>query len=326
MDIREEVWVEKFRPETLEDVEGQGEITGRMKKWVNDPSCPHLLLKGPAGVGKTSSVVAFAKEKYGENWDSNLIEMNASDERGIDIVRDKIKKVARESPTGGYSFKIIFLDEVDNLTKDAQQALRRTMERFSDQTRFFLSCNYLGKIIDPIQSRCTLLPFNHLSDNDIKNLLSHILEGEGIEYESSAVQKIIDYVDGDARRAVQSLQTSVDGGELTEDVLDIVGAEVGRELLDELVDDAVRGNMEEVHENIVKEVLPNVIDYGIFCSELQKAIRDSNDVRNDVRWYMVSRVAELERNIEEGLNPNVQCMSFFAEIPVIQNSSIPNYD
>ncbi|MEF8915090.1 AAA family ATPase, partial [Natronomonas sp.] len=147
-----EIWIEKYRPQTLDEVVGHESITQRLKEYIKQQDLPHLLFAGPAGVGKTTSAVAIAKEVYGDDWRENFLELNASDQRGIDVVRDRIKSFARAS-FGGYDHRIIFLDEADALTSDAQSALRRTMEQFSDNTRFILSCNYSSQIIDPIQSR-----------------------------------------------------------------------------------------------------------------------------------------------------------------------------
>lgn len=323
--VQNQVWTEVHKPKTLDGVYGQNEVTERMKKWVDDPSCPHLLLSGPPGSGKSASVVAFAKMKYGDQWQSNLIETNASDARGISTVRQTLKRQARESPSGDFEYKIIFLDEADALTKDAQAALRRIMEKYSDQTRFFLSLNYLNKVIDPIQSRCTVLPFNRLEDEDIEKILTDILSKEEIEYDGEVVQQIVDYVDGDARRAVQTLQTSVEDGELTSELLEVVGGQVDRETIENLLSDALRGNMEDVHSSLVYDVLPNTIDYSSLLHETMKAIRDSDEVHDDIRWHLISRLGEVEQAVNDGNSPQIQLMSFFAEVPVVQNSSMPNY-
>ena len=323
--IEDKIWIEKYRPSTLSDLVGQEEAVDRLQRWVDDPRCPHLIFNGPAGSGKSSAAVAFAKDKYGDKWRSNLHELNASDERGIDVIRDQVKQFARESPNGDFNYKIIFLDEADNLTKDAMSALRRVMEKYSDQTRFFLSLNYLNKVIDPIQSRCTVLPFNKLYDEQIEELLTNILAEEGVEYQDDAVQKIVHYVDGDARRAVQTLQTSVQDGELTEELLELVGGQVDKEVLDEMVTDALKGNMESVHNSLVYDVLPNTIDYSRLLGELMKVVRDSEEVHNDIRWYLVGEIGDTERALNRGNTPVIQLMALFSEIPVVQSSSIPNY-
>jgi len=324
MSLENSVWTERHRPDSLNDVIGQTEQVERMKKWVDDGSMPHLLLHGPAGTGKTASAVAFAKEKYGDDWRSNLIEMNASDDRGIDVVREQIKSVAQQSASGEYGFKLIYLDEADNLTKDAQGALRRVMEQYSDQTRFILSCNYPSKLLDPIQSRCTPLPFRRLENNEINQLITRILEKEDIEYEEDAVDKIIEYVQGDARRAVHTLQTSVEDGKLTEDIISVVGGQVEDSVVEDMIQKAIDGEMEDAHELIVTEVLPNVTDYSRFTGTLMRKIQNS-DLPRDTKWYAISQIGDLERNIMEGCNPNVQINSFLSKLPVARYSSMPTY-
>lgn len=325
MSLEEIVWAERHRPDTLGEVIGQAEQVDRLKKWVDDDSMPHLLLHGPAGTGKTASAAAFAKDKYGEDWRSNFIEMNASDDRGIDVVREQIKSVAQQSASGQYSFKLLYLDEADNLTKDAQAALRRVMEQYSDQTRFILSCNYPSKLIDPIQSRCTPLPFRRLENNEIQELLTRILDKEDVEYEEEAVQKIIEYVDGDARRAVQTLQTSVQDGELTEGIINVVGGQVEDEVVEEMISKCFNGQMEEAHDMVIEDVLANVTDYSRFTATLMKAIQDSDEIPRDTKFYALSKIGELERNIMEGANPHVQITSYLSKLPVIRYSSIPQY-
>jgi len=170
-----DVWTEKHRPDTLDEIVGQEKIVGRLKAFVEEGTIPHLMFGGPAGTGKTTSAISLAKDLYGDEWKQNFMETNASDERGIDVVRDRIKDFARTKPVNA-EYKIIFLDEADALTSDAQQALRRTMEQFSDNCRFILSCNYSSKIIDPIQSRCAVFRFNRLEEEDVKKYIKRIAE------------------------------------------------------------------------------------------------------------------------------------------------------
>jgi replication factor C small subunit len=324
--IENSVWSEKHRPEDLDSVIGNTEQVNRMSKWVDDDSVPHLLLHGPAGTGKSSAVIAFCREKYGDEWRQNLIEYNASSDRGIDIVRDEIKEEAARSASSNHQRKVIMLDEIDSMTSDAQAALRRIMEKYSDQTIFALVCNWSNQIIDPLQSRCTPLPFNRLSDEEINELLTRILEKEGIDYEESAVSKIIDYCDGDARRAVQTLQTSVQDGVLTEDIIEAVGGQVDAETVEQLISKCFNGQMDEAHEMVVTDILPNVTDYSRFTNTLMKKIQYSDELPDDVRWYAISRVGELERNIMEGANPHTQITSYLSKIPAIRYASIPQYD
>jgi len=154
------MWTEKFRPDNFSDIKGQKDIVKRIKAFVEQKNMPHLLFAGPAGVGKTTLSLVVVKQLYKDMWRENFLELNASDERGIDVVRVKVKEFARTKSIGNVPFKIIYLDECDALTKEAQQALRRTMENYTQTCRFILSCNYSSKIIEPIQSRCAVFRFS----------------------------------------------------------------------------------------------------------------------------------------------------------------------
>ncbi|HDD05185.1 MAG TPA: replication factor C small subunit, partial [Candidatus Aenigmarchaeota archaeon] len=166
-----EIWTEKYRPKTLDEVVGQEKVVEKLKAFVRAKNLPHLLFAGPAGTGKTTCALAIARELYGEEWRDNLLELNASDERGIDTIRTKVKEFARTKPIGDFPFKIILLDEADALTRDAQQALRRTMENFSSTCRFILDCNFSSKIIEPIQSRCAIFRFKPLEKEAIQKYI-----------------------------------------------------------------------------------------------------------------------------------------------------------
>ena len=184
-----EIWTEKYRPKNLNEVVGQRHAVERLKAYVETNNMPHLLFTGPAGVGKTTCSLAMAKEMFGDDWKGNFIELNASDERGIDVVRGKIKEFARTAPLGGAEFKIIFMDEADALTSDAQAALRRTMERYSKICRFILSCNYSSKIIDPIQSRCAVFRFKPLTSEDLRGYLQRIINNEQVDIDDEAMAR-----------------------------------------------------------------------------------------------------------------------------------------
>ncbi|MBT5215827.1 AAA family ATPase, partial [Candidatus Woesearchaeota archaeon] len=173
-----QMWTEKYRPSKFSEVYGQKDIVEKVKAFVEKGNMPHLLFAGPAGIGKTTLSLVIAKELFGENWRNNLLETNASDERGIDVIRNKVKDFARTKAIGTKFPKIVYLDECDNLTKEAQQALRRTMESYSGTARFILSCNYPSKIIDPIQSRCAVFKFKPLNKEDIVELMGSIATKE----------------------------------------------------------------------------------------------------------------------------------------------------
>jgi len=208
-------WTEKYRPLKLKDMVGQEAIVDRLEAYVKARSMPHLLFAGPAGSGKTTATLCLARELFGGDLSHDFLEMNASDERGIDVVRTKIRDFARTRPING-EFKIIFLDEADALTNEAQNALRRTMESYTQTCRFILSCNYSSKIIEPIQSRCSVFRFRRLSRETVKKRLKYILDCEKVEYDDTGLDAVAYIAEGDVRHAVNILQSAAALGRVDE--------------------------------------------------------------------------------------------------------------
>lgn len=237
---RKQPWVEKYRPKTLSDVTAQDHTVNVLQRTLQASNLPHMLFYGPPGTGKTSTILALAKELYGpEMMKARVLELNASDERGISIVREKVKDFARMqlvNPPPGYKdrypvppFKIIILDEADSMTQDAQSALRRTMETYSKITRFCLICNYVTRIIDPLASRCSKFRFKSLDQGNAKKRLEEIAEKEGVALEDGAVDALIKCSEGDLRKAITFLQSAArlvgaiekDGEEEAGDKMDV---------------------------------------------------------------------------------------------------------
>lgn len=205
-------WVEKYRPVHLEDVVGNEAIVSRLAEIGKNGNMPHLLLAGPPGTGKTTSVLALARATLGRTFSKGVLELNASDDRGIDVVRTKIKQFAQQTvklPEGMH--KIVLLDEADSMTGAAQQALRRTMEIYSGTTRFALACNQSSKIIEPIQSRCAVVRFGRLTDQDIFKRLAHVLAKEGVTYDKAGIDSAVYLAEGDMRNALNNCQSCYHG-------------------------------------------------------------------------------------------------------------------
>ncbi|HIJ12552.1 MAG TPA: replication factor C small subunit [Halobacteriales archaeon] len=310
---KEGIWIEKYRPRSLSQIVGQEAITSRLKGYVEKKDLPHLLFSGPAGVGKTTSSVAIAQEIYGEKWKENFLELNASDERGIDVVRNRIKNFARSS-FGKYDYKIIFLDEADSLTKDAQSALRRTMEQFSHNTRFILSCNYSNRIIDPIQSRCAVFRFPPLSDEAISEKVREIAGEEGITITEGGVGAIIYVSQGDMRKAINSLQAaSITGEEVEEDGVYKTAASARPEDIHSMVEKALSGDFIEARKILEILLIEGGVSGGDIIDQIYRSVWEFQ-VNNENAVLMIDRIGEAEYRISEGASERIQLEALLAAI------------
>jgi replication factor C small subunit len=312
-----EIWIEKYRPKRLEDVVGQRDIVDRLRSYARSGNLPHLMFAGPAGTGKTTSALALARELFKESWRDNFVELNASDERGIDVVRGKIKEFARTSPLGGSSFKIIFLDEADALTSDAQAALRRTMERYSANCRFILSCNYSSKIIEPIQSRCAVFRFRPLKAEDVKKYLRRIADNEGIKITDEALDALVHVGEGDMRKAVNSLQ--VVAAAEREVTLEVVYQTTGNARPEEVVsmlETALKGNFVEARA-MLDEIMLN---YGLsgedIIRQIHKSFFDLN-IPDIEKVRLIDKTGEVEFRIVEGSNERIQLEALLAYLVLV---------
>jgi replication factor C small subunit len=308
-----EVWIEKYRPKKLEEVVGQNDITERLIAYAKTKSMPHLLFAGPAGTGKTTCAIALAKELFGENWKANFQELNASDERGIQVVRTKIKEYARVAPMGEAGFKVIFLDEADALTPEAQAALRRTMERYTQTCRFILSCNYSSKIIEPIQSRCAVFRFRPLKAEDIKLYLTRISESEGKEVTEDGMDALIYVAAGDCRKATNSLQVAASMGDKIDSNMVYKTVSLARpEEVKKLLTIALQGNFLEAREQL-DELL---ITYGLsgedIVRQIHRAIVDL-PVPDHKKVQLIDKVGEIDFRIVEGGNDRIQLEALLAQ-------------
>ena len=311
--VKEGIWIEKYRPRSLSQIVGQEAITSRLKGYVEKKDLPHLLFSGPAGVGKTTSSVAIAQEIYGEGWKENFLELNASDERGIDVVRNRIKNFARSS-FGKYDYKIIFLDEADSLTKDAQSALRRTMEQFSHNTRFILSCNYSNRIIDPIQSRCAVFRFPPLSDEAISEKVREIAQEEGITITEGGVGAIIYVSQGDMRKAINSLQAaSIPGEQVEEEGVYKTAASARPEDIHSMVEKALGGDFIEARKILETLLIEGGVSGGDIIDQIYRSVWEFQ-VDNESAVLMIDRIGEAEYRISEGASERIQLEALLAAI------------
>lgn len=311
-----EVWVEKHRPSTLSEVVGQDDIVNQLQGYVASGDVPHLLFAGSAGLGKTTSAVALAKDLYGDDWSDNFLELNASDDRGIDVVRDRIKSFARSS-FGQYDYRIIFLDEADSLTDAAQAALRRTMEQFTNNIRFILSCNYSSQIIDPIQSRCSVHRFTSANADAVIGRLETIAEEEGVDVTDDGYEAIAYAANGDIRRAVNMLQAGAtranDGEPVTEEMIYEITSTPRPEEIEAMLVDAVGGNHRSARTQLDDLLNERGLSGGDVLAQIHQLVWDL-DVSDDVAVDIMDKAGEVDYRIAEGGNERIQLESLLASL------------
>lgn len=308
------IWTEKYRPKTFSDIKGQKEIVQRIQSFVEHKNMPHVLFAGPAGIGKTSLALVIARALFGDDWKSNFLELNASDERGIDVVRVKVKDFARTRALGNVPFKIIYLDECDALTREAQQALRRTMENYTQTCRFILSCNYSSKIIEPIQSRCAVFRFKPLDKDDISALIDQIAADEKLKVDSKAKDALIVVAEGDCRMLENILQSlAVMDKHITEElVYSLVSAARPQEIL-QVLELAFKGDFLKSREQLLDVMLNHGLSGMDVIKQIQKEILNMK-AENRVKMQLMADCGECEFRMTEGSDEYLQLEAFLAKV------------
>ena len=313
------MWTEKYRPKNFQDVIGQDHIVNRVKALVESKNMPHLLFVGPAGVGKTSLSMVIARKLFGDDWKSNFLELNASDERGIDVVRVKVKEFARTRAIGNVPFKIIYLDECDALTRDAQQALRRTMENYTKTCRFILSANYSSKIIDPIQSRCAIFRFRRLEKKNVFKLTDKIAKNEKLNVDERAKEALFEVSGGDVRRLENLMQSCASiSNKITEETVYDVSSYARPKEIKKVIEDAVKGNFVEAREKLLNIML----NYGLSGVDVIKQLRNvivDSDLDKKDKMSIIEKAAEIEFRMSEGSDEFLQLEALLSFIVLLSN-------
>jgi len=309
---QDDIWTEKYRPSTFDEMVGQQDIVKRVKSLVNAMNIPHLLFAGPAGIGKSTLALIVVKELFKDKWKENYLELNASDERGIDVVRQKVKDFARTKALGNVPFKVIFLDEADALTREAQQALRRTMENYTNTCRFIMSCNYSSKILDPIQSRCVVFRFKLLEKKDVAEVIRKISAKENIQIDEEGISAIYEMGEGDCRRAINLLQaTSAISLNIDKEMVNLVSSSAKPADIKIVLDYALAGDFINAKEKLLDVMLKESISGTDVVKAIQKEVWNL-PIEAETKVRITEKTGEIEFRIVEGSDEFVQLESLLA--------------
>ncbi len=313
------MWAEKYRPQSLDELVNQKEIVSRFKNFVEEKNLPHLLLVGPAGVGKTTSILALARDLYGPGYRNFILELNASDERGIGIIREKVKNFARTAAIASpVQFKILIMDEADHLTSDAQHALRRTMEIYTRTCRFCLIGNYSENIIDPIQSRCSVFRFSPLEEHDLKGYIHELAEKENLDIVDEGVDAIYQASSGDVRKAINLLQAAAANHKLIDDVAiyNLLG-NVRPQKIREMLSTALDGRFLDSRD-LLRELL---IDQGLAPDDIirnvYRELMRNSSITESSKVKLSDVIGEVDYRLTQGSRAEIQLSTLLAHLSLI---------
>ena len=307
------MWVEKYRPQNLSEIVNQKDVKGSLSGLMkNQSEMPHLLFSGSAGVGKTTTAICISREILGDVWKDYTLELNASDERGINMVRERVKKFSRFAGLGSQiPFKIIILDEADEMTSDAQTALRRIIEDTAKFCRFILIANNISKIIDPIQSRCAVFKFTRISENEIIEQLKIISQKEKIKVDEKGLKEITNYAGGDMRHAINLLQAVASAGNITQASVKSSAGLTKTTDVSDVLKLAVSGKIQDARNKMIELIKV----YGMSESDFLKYINQSLfEQKSENLEEMSQIIAKYDYRVLSGANSEIQLSAMLAEL------------
>ena len=313
MTISDIMWVEKYRPKKISEIVNQKDIKGSLSALLkNQEEMPHLLFSGSAGVGKTTTAICISQEILGDKWKDYTLELNASDERGINMVRERVKKFSRFAGLDTeIPFKIIILDEADEMTSDAQTALRRIIEDTAKFCRFILIANNISKIINPIQSRCAVFKFSQIDEKEIITHLKSVLKKEKGKADEKGLKEIAQYAGGDLRHAINLLQTAASTGDITQDSVKAAAGLTKTNDVDDVLKLAVSGKIQDSRNKMIELIKV----YGMSESDFLKYINQALfSAKYDNLEELSQIIAKYDYRILVGSNPEIQLSAMLAEL------------
>ncbi|XP_032085497.1 replication factor C subunit 5 [Thamnophis elegans] len=313
-------WVEKYRPQTLGDLISHEDILNTIQKFISEDRLPHLLLYGPPGTGKTSTILACAKQLYtGREFGSMVLELNASDDRGIDIVRGPILNFSSTRTIFKRGFKLVILDEADAMTQDAQNALRRVIEKFTENTRFCLICNYLSKIIPALQSRCTRFRFGPLTPELMVPRLKHVIEKENVDVSDDGMKALVTLSNGDMRRSLNILQsTYMAFGQVTEETVYTCTGQPLKSDIANILDWMLNLDFSSAYRNIMELKTLKGLALQDILTEIHLFVHRV-DFPTSVRIQLLIKMADVEHRLATGTNEKIQLGSLVAAFQVTRD-------
>lgn len=312
-------FVEKYRPKTIDDIVGNHNIIERFQTIAQEGNMPNIILSGPPGTGKTSSILCLTRQLLGDKMKDAVIELNASDDSGIKVVRNKIKMFVKKQvtlPPGRH--KIVILDEADNMTSQAQQALRRLIDNYSSTTRFAFSCNTSSKIINAIQSRCIILRFNKLKEDQMKKRLNYIIQQEGIKYTDEGIQKLISISSGDMREIINNLQTISTYGPLTVDNVEALYDQPSYKQINQLITHTLNNDIKD-SLNILKTMYKKGYNSVDILNELLDNVK-KYDMDPNIRIEYIKKIGNLQNKMIIGCNSNLQLDGLISKLLIMPKS------